>query len=104
MPFDKLNVVLDPPTPAAAVDPLVSILIPCVGQLEYTKLCVPSVLKYSRPPFELIFLDIGSLDGTSEYLAGLKAAALCRVECVRTTTDLEIVGACREALELCRGE
>jgi hypothetical protein len=23
---------------------LVSILIPCVGMLEYTKLCVPSVL------------------------------------------------------------
>ena len=27
---------------------LVTVLIPCVGQLEYTKLCVPSVLRHSR--------------------------------------------------------
>jgi len=45
---------------------LVSILIPCCGMLEYTKLCVPSVLRCSREPFELIFLDIGSLDGTAK--------------------------------------
>ena len=51
---------------------LVSILVPCCGQLEYTRLCVPSVLRHSRPPFELIFLDIGSLDGTAEYLAGVR--------------------------------
>ncbi len=38
---------------------LVSILLPCAGMLDYTKLCVPSVLRYSREPFELIFLDIG---------------------------------------------
>ena len=52
---------------------LVSIVVPCCGMLEYTKLCVPSILKHTRPPFELIFLDIGSLDGTAEYLAGLQA-------------------------------
>ena len=51
---------------------LVSIIIPCCGMLDYTKLCVPSVLRHSREPFELIFLDIGSLDGTAEYLAGLR--------------------------------
>jgi hypothetical protein len=51
---------------------LVSILVPCCGMLEYTKLCVPGVLKHSRPPFELIAIDIGSLDGTAEYLAGSK--------------------------------
>jgi hypothetical protein len=51
--------------------PLVSIVMPCCGMIEYTKLCVPSVLRFSRAPFELIFLDIGSLDGTAEYLAGL---------------------------------
>src|SRR5579864_6275766 len=51
---------------------LVSILIPCTGMLEYTRLCIPSVLRCSRDPFELIFLDVGSLDGTAEYLAGLR--------------------------------
>src|SRR3954465_7542198 len=76
--------------PVSVVSPpgLASILIPCCGQLEYTKLCVPNLLKYTRQPFELIFLDIGSLDGTAEYLAGIAAATQFRVEIVRTPTDL----------------
>jgi GT2 family glycosyltransferase len=83
---------------------LVSILIPCCGQLEYTKLCVPSVLRHSRKPFEIIFLDIGSLDGTAEYLAGVKAAAQVRVEIVRAATDLDLGKAVKEALALAHGE
>src|SRR5262245_24817612 len=75
---------------ALAAPGLVSILIPCAGGLEYTKLCLPSVLRHSREPFELIFIDIGSLDGTAEYLAGIKTAAHVRVEIVRTQTDLGI--------------
>src|SRR5438128_6055863 len=83
---------------------LVSILIPCCGQLEYTKLCVPSVLRYSRAPFELIFLDIGSLDGTAEYRAAVQAEAQIRVEIVRTPTDLGITEASKDAISRARGE
>src|SRR5206468_2057927 len=77
---------------------LASILIPCCGQLEYTKLCVPSLLRHTRNrPYELIFLDIGSLDGTAEYLAGI-ATALgdVRVEIVHTPTDLGIAQAVQD--------
>lgn len=91
--------------PVAAVGPLVSILIPCTGMLEYTKLCVPSILKHSKPPYELIFIDIGSLDGTAEYLAGVATVhPSIRVEIVRTQTDLGIPDACKEALSRARGE
>ena len=85
---------------------LVSIVMPCCGMLEYTKLCVPSVLKHSRPPFELIALDIGSLDGTAEFLAGLQigVAGKVRVEVVRTPTDLGLRDACKQALEQTLGE
>jgi GT2 family glycosyltransferase len=73
--------------------------------LEYTKLCVPSVLKRSRAPFELIFLDIGSLDGTAEYLAGVAASCpTTRVEIVRSQTDLGIKDACKEAIARARGQ
>ena len=92
---------------AVATQPgLVSILVPCVGMLEYTKLCVPSILKHSRPPFELIFLDIGSLDGTAEYLAGLQAGlgAQIRVHVERTPTDLGLKDACQKALAQTFGE
>src|SRR5471030_2072310 len=83
---------------------MVSIVVPCCGMLEYTKLCVPSILRHSRPPIELIFLDVGSLDGTADYLAGIKAATHIHVEIVRTPADLGIADACREAIALARGE
>src|SRR5271170_1513839 len=85
---------------------LVSVVIPCCGMLEYTRLCVPSVLRYSREPFELIFLDVGSLDGTAEYLAGLRdgLASRLRVEICRAATDLDLSSACKEALGKARGE
>ena len=91
------------PISVASPSGLVSILIPCCGQLEYTRLCIPSVLRYSRKPFELIFLDIGSLDGTREFIAGIAAAAGVRVEVVRTPTDLGVADAVQEAVELARG-
>jgi GT2 family glycosyltransferase len=74
--------------------------------LEYTKLCVPSVLRCSREPYELIFLDIGSLDGTAEYLAGLRdgLANRLRVEVCRAATDLDIAEACQAALKLAHGD
>jgi O-antigen biosynthesis protein len=85
---------------------LVSIVIPCCGMLDYSRLCLPSVLRHSREPFELIFLDIGSLDGTAEYLAGLRdgLASRLRVEICRAATDLDVGEACQEALKLARGE
>ncbi len=82
---------------------LVSVLVPCCGQLEYTRLLVPSLLRHTHTPVELVFLDIGSLDGTAEYLAGVQAAAPVRVEVVRTPTDTGIAAACQEALARTRG-
>ncbi|MCI0462587.1 MAG: glycosyltransferase [Gemmataceae bacterium] len=92
-----------PPVAVAGTN-LASILIPCCGQLEYTRLCVPGVLRHSRQPFELIFVDVGALDGTAEYLAGLAAGSGVRIEVVRAGTDLDIPWACREALARARGE
>ena len=99
---------LERPTTEAKVSVLsglVSVLVPCCGQLEYTRLCVPSLLRHSRAPYELIFVDVGSLDGTAEYLAGVQAAASqVRVEVVRTATDRGLTQVVRSALQLARGE
>lgn len=93
------------PTTVATASSLVSILIPCCGMREYTKLLVPSLLKHTRPPFELIFIDIGSLDGTAEYLEGLAAGLPnLRIEIVRAGTDLDIPAAIKTALTKARGE
>ena len=100
----KPNTRVDEPPSVLSPPGLVSVIVPCCGQLEYTRLCVPSVLRHSRPPFELIFLDIGSLDGTAEYLAGVAAAASVPVDIVRTATDLGIPAACEEAIHRAKGQ
>lgn len=94
------------PVSVATKAELVSILIPCVGMVEYTRLCVPSLLKHTREPYELIFIDIGSLDGTTDYLTGLHdgLAGRIRIEVLRTPTDLGIKDVCKEALHQARGE
>jgi GT2 family glycosyltransferase len=94
----------DQPQPVGAPGGLASILIPCCGQIEFTRLCVPSLLRYTRQPFELIFLDIGSLDGTYEFLTGIAAACQVRVEIIRTRTDLGVSQAVQDALKQARGE
>jgi GT2 family glycosyltransferase len=83
---------------------LVSILIPCCGQLEHTKLLIPSLLRHSRRPFELVFLDVGSLDGTYEFLCGVAAATTLRVEVVRTISDVGLPVAVRETVDRAHGD
>jgi GT2 family glycosyltransferase len=83
---------------------LVSVVIPCCGQLEYTRLCVPSLLRHSRRPCELIFLDVASLDGTAEYLAGVAAAAPVRVEVVRAVSESGFPPAVTDGLARARGD
>jgi GT2 family glycosyltransferase len=95
------------PGPAgSATEPpgLVSIVVPCCGQLEYTRLCIPSLLRHSRRPWELIVLDVGSHDGTSEYLDGVAAAASVRVEVVHCPSESGFPAACAEGLARARGE
>ena len=63
-------------------------------------------MRWSQEAIELIFLDVGSLDGTAEYLAGLRDGLQnrVRVEVCRAATDLDISDACKEALEKAHGE
>jgi len=91
----------EPPPPRPG---LVSVLVSCLGQLEYTRLCVARLLRHAGYPFELIALDAGSLDGTAAFLAGIQTAAPVRVEVIRTRTDQGLPAACREALARARGD
>src|SRR5262245_56610059 len=49
--LDKIS--QDQPLSVTSPSGLASIVVPCCGQLEYTKLCMPSLLKHTRQPFEL---------------------------------------------------
>ena len=47
---------------------MVSIIILTHNQLEYTRLCIESIYKYTTESYQLILVDNGSTDGTVEYL------------------------------------
>ena len=49
-------------------DELASIVILCHNELQYTRLCLESVLNHARAPYELILVDNASTDGTPAYL------------------------------------
>src|SRR5262249_16930813 len=70
---------------------------------EFTRLCVPRLLRHSRQPFEIIFVDAGSLDGTAEFLAGVAAAALIHVGVVHTPSELALPLACQQGVAQAHG-
>jgi GT2 family glycosyltransferase len=92
------------PIPVPSVPGLVSVVVLCCGQLEFTRLCVPSVLRFSRPPFEVIAVDSGALDGTAEYWSGVQAAASVRVGIVRSPAETDLAAALRAGLDRATGE
>jgi len=54
--------------------PTTSIVIVTYNQLPYTRLCVDSILRLTDEPYELIFVDNGSTDGTPHYLRTVPGA------------------------------
>jgi glycosyltransferase involved in cell wall biosynthesis len=85
--------------------PLASVIVPCRNQLVALQACTKALLRYTRPPWELIVVDGGSSDGTRTYLSGLVIAAPLRVEvlnCPEVRGDL--AEAYRRGLEAARGD
>jgi glycosyltransferase involved in cell wall biosynthesis/Flp pilus assembly protein TadD len=85
-------------------DELASIIIPCCNELDYTKLCVESVLRHSREPFELIFVDNGSIDGTAAYLQEMRDRnGSARAVIIRNDSNRGFAAACNQAVACARG-
>ena len=83
---------------------LASVIIPCFNQLEFTRLCLPALFRYTRKPWELIVVDNGSTDGTAPYLAGVRDAAPVRVEVLTNPANRGFPAACNQGLKAARGE
>jgi GT2 family glycosyltransferase/tetratricopeptide (TPR) repeat protein/uncharacterized HAD superfamily protein/hypoxanthine phosphoribosyltransferase len=91
-----LNQVL---VPRCAKEKLTSIVILTYNQLEYTKITIDSIRKYTKAPYEIIVVDNASTDATVEYLKAQKD--------IRTVFNQENLGfpsGCNEGMEIAAGE
>ncbi|MGE5554073.1 MAG: glycosyltransferase [Betaproteobacteria bacterium] len=78
---------------------LTSIVILTHNGIEYTKQCVDSIRQYTSEPYELIFVDNGSTDGTIEYLEGLEGVTL-----IQNPINLGFAAGCNQGMSVARGE
>lgn len=79
---------------------LCSIIILTYNALEYTKMCYESILKYTEPDYELIFVDNGSQDGTIGYLTGLKG----KVKVVKNHSNQGFAKGCNQGAAIAHGD
>ena len=90
----SLNEILD------VDNPVVSIIIPCYGQLNYTLRCLLSIKKHlPKTPIEIIVIDDCSNDDSYETIrkiVGLKT--------YRNTENLGFIRSCNKAAKLSRGQ
>lgn len=87
---------------AAALAPVASVIVPTCNALDYTRLCVESLLSHTDPRHELIFVDNGSTDGTPDYLQGL-ARDHKRVRVILNGDNLGFARACNLGLAAAHG-
>ncbi len=66
---------------------LASIIVPCWNQLEFTRHCIAALVRRTRAPWELIVINHGSTDGTSDYLAGVQDASPVPVTVIANSTN-----------------
>jgi GT2 family glycosyltransferase/tetratricopeptide (TPR) repeat protein len=83
---------------------LASILILCCNQLEYTRLCLESVLRFTAAPYELVLVDNGSRDGTAAYLEEIARRGVTdRVVLIRNEANRGFAAGCNQAIAEARG-
>jgi GT2 family glycosyltransferase len=83
---------------------IASIIVPCFNQLAFTRHCLRSLFRHTRPPWELIVVDNGSTDGTSAYLAGVQDASTVPVTVVSNAVNRGFPVAINQGLGVARGE
>ena len=82
---------------------LASVIVPCFGQLAYTRQCVAALARSTRTPWELVAVDDGSTDGTADYLAGVSDSASFPVKVVTNPSNLGFPAAVNRGLAVAEG-
>src|SRR5262249_36822827 len=76
----------------------------CCDEVEYTRLCLESVLANTARPYELVLVDNGSTDETPAYLAEVQARpGPARVVVLRNEQNVGFPAGCNQGLREARG-
>lgn len=80
-------------------EPLVSVVIPVYGKVDYTLRCLASIARHEgRHPFEVIIVDDCSPDGSAEVLRGVYG-----IELLVNEVNLGFVRSCNRGATAARG-
>jgi GT2 family glycosyltransferase/radical SAM superfamily enzyme YgiQ (UPF0313 family) len=87
---------------ATVAEPLVSIIIPLFNQAQLTKTCVEAIRATAGDPrrYELILVDNGSGDWTTEFLKSLDTAVVV----ITNSENLGFAKACNQGARIAKGE
>jgi GT2 family glycosyltransferase len=92
-------------TAAPSADELASIIVLCCNEVEVTRLCLGSVRRHTRPPYELVLIDNGSADDTPAYLESVKGwPEPARAVVIRNETNQGYPAGVNQGLAAARGD
>lgn len=86
----------------AGTRPLTSIIILCFNGLSLTRQCLESVERFTPEPHEIILVDNGSTDGSTDFLKGY-AAQRSHVKLIINDTNTGYAHANNQALSIAEG-
>ncbi|HEU0265769.1 MAG TPA: glycosyltransferase, partial [Geobacterales bacterium] len=85
------------------VNPLTSMVILTWNQLDCTKECIESIRRHTPEPYEIVFVDNGSTDGTVKWLRQqVKENANYRL--IENKRNLGFAKGCNQGIEAATGE
>lgn len=82
---------------------MVSIVIPCFNQQEYTEQCLEAIEAYTPEVHEIIFVDNGSTDGTNAWLKE-QTARHANYTLITNPTNIGYPAACNQGVSFSSGE
>ncbi|MFD0672167.1 glycosyltransferase family 2 protein [Cohnella sp. GCM10027633] len=75
-----------------------SIVIATYNGIEWTRRCVDSVIRHTSEPYEFVFVDNGSSDGTQQYLEEIPGATV-----IRNESNRGFAAACNQGMTAASG-
>ncbi|HVC09413.1 MAG TPA: glycosyltransferase family 2 protein [Elusimicrobiota bacterium] len=82
---------------------LASLIIPCWNALPYLKECLKSVEKWTREPYEIIFVDNGSKAPTRRFLEKWRRRRSGKVRLIRNAVNLGFAKAVNQGMKAANG-